>query len=227
MVTPLSIIGDIHAFLAFTIGWSQRAIDIQNGLPEEGRLLLLPDVQTYFIDGFLQKQNIRIGLEASAEVSGGGGIGKTLRSESIQNRLVGTEQFQILNATSIGQNVVSQGKNVVAFKIRHMPLKHVNIAVNGLRQTDLMGQQVYRPDATARDGTITVRKFIPDVTGPQHGMGLILPASVGQAIPDATLTAGQSPMGYSFHLKSLITYNSIRVYITILIRKIKRFSSFF
>lgn len=96
------------------------------------------------------------------------------------------------------------GKNMVAFKIGHMLLEQMNIPFDILRQADLMRQQMHHPDAAAGDGTVTIGQFIPDVARPEHGLRLVGPVSAGQAIPDATLVPGQSLMGFSFHLKSLL-----------------------
>jgi hypothetical protein len=85
-----------------------------------------------------------------------------------------------------------------------MPLEHADMTVYGLRQTNLMRQLMQGPDPTTGNGTVTVGKFITDVTGPQHGLRPIFPRSAGQAISDAALSAGQFLMGTSFHLKRLL-----------------------
>ena len=43
----------------------------------------------------------------------------------------------------------------------------MKIPVDGLRQADLIRQQMHHPDAAAGDGTVTIDPFIPDVARPE------------------------------------------------------------
>jgi hypothetical protein len=72
----------------------------------------------------------------------------------------------------------------------------------------MLRQQVHRPDTAAGDGTVALGQFITEVACPEHGMGLILPAPAGQAIPDATPATSHPLMSFSFHLKRLLKQNT-------------------
>ena len=96
MVSPLPVVTDAHALLAFAGGRRDRAIGIEDRAIEERRGLMLPDVDPDVVDRVHQRQQLLVGDEASAEVSGGGGVGDTPGTQRVEVGFVVAEGFQVL-----------------------------------------------------------------------------------------------------------------------------------
>ena len=79
MVAPLSLVGHVHPLLAFAAGGIHGSVGVQHRSGEEFRLLLLPDLQTNLVDRLHQNEDLLVGLETPAKVSGGRRVGNAPR----------------------------------------------------------------------------------------------------------------------------------------------------
>src|SRR5436853_5000159 len=111
-------------FLPATAAGGQGAIGVEERLVEELGGLLLPDPEPGLVEGVHQPLDIGLG-EAAAEVPGGGGIGDACGPEGVEVDLVVASDFEVLDATAAGQEVVGDVEDVVALVIRQGPLEQM------------------------------------------------------------------------------------------------------
>jgi hypothetical protein len=69
VITPLAVIADVHPFLALAGRGGDRAVGVDDRLPEELRVLLFPEFQADFVDRLHQDQDqdLPLVLESSAK----------------------------------------------------------------------------------------------------------------------------------------------------------------
>jgi hypothetical protein len=124
MVTPHSLVREPQASFAFAIGSGNGAIHIEEGLLQKPLRLLLPDPHPRPVETFLQGQDV-LGPKAASEISGGGRVRNALRPQPLQEVLVLTAQFDVLQAHPASQNVIGEVQDVVALVIGQMDLEQV------------------------------------------------------------------------------------------------------
>ena len=108
-----------------------------------------------------------------------------------------------MEALSAGQDVVGDGEHVVRLVVGQMDLQQVQLAVEGVDEAAVAGQQVDGPDAAAGEAAVAGGEFIVDVGGGQqrHLRGAVVMAD---AMGDATLAGGQNLVYKSIHSKRLL-----------------------
>jgi hypothetical protein len=75
--------------------------------------------------------------------------------------------------------------------------------------TDALGNQMSHADAAAGDGAGAVGQFVADVPGPEHGAGLVIPASASQSFFDSALASGALLVCSGVHSKRLRAYEGV------------------
>ena len=83
MVAPDTVVANVNALFALSVGPDDGAVRIQDCFLEELPGLLGPDPQPRFIEGVYQGQDLGLG-EASAEVPDGRGVGDTLGIQGVE-----------------------------------------------------------------------------------------------------------------------------------------------
>jgi hypothetical protein len=151
VITPGAVIGDIDALFAAGPGGDERAVDVENGLVEEVGWLLLPDLESDLIEDVLEGLDV-VEPEASAEVTGGGGVGDAVGVEGVEEDDVIAAEFDVVEAGAIAEGVVSEVEDVIGFMIREMILEHVKPLVDGLGQSEFPHQELDGTDTTGSDG---------------------------------------------------------------------------
>ena len=116
VVAPGAVVGDVDALLAARAGGDQRAVDVEDGLVEELRRLLTPDLQPGLIEDVLEGLDV-LGGEAAAEVAGGGGVGDAVGAQGIEEDVVVASQFDVVEAGAVAQGVVGEVQDVVGLVV--------------------------------------------------------------------------------------------------------------
>ena len=150
MVTVLAVVGEVHPLLALGIAGHDAAIGLEDRLGEELRRLLGPDPQPRFIDGVHQREDIVLG-ETAAEVACGGRVGDAFGSQGVEVDLVVAPQLEVLDAQATGEDIEGDVQDVVGFVVGEMPLEQVELAVDLLDESDLLGQEEEGPDAAGTE----------------------------------------------------------------------------
>ncbi len=120
--------------------------------------------------------------EAAAKATGSGGIGDAARAQGIEQRVVVAPQFEGLETGAIAEGVVGQVEDVVRFVIGQMNLQQVQGLVDGLGQTESVGEPVNGPDAAVGDGPVAARNVVGDeVIGEDRPGGGRVPGLVESA----------------------------------------------
>ena len=88
-----------------------------------------------------------LGLEAPAEIAGGGRIGDAAGAQGIEEDLVVAAQFDVLQAGAVAQGVVGEVEDVIRLVVRQMDLEQVQPVVDGLGEPELAHQEVHGADA--------------------------------------------------------------------------------
>ena len=158
MITPGAIVADVHALLARASGCHHGAIDIEPGLGEEVGWLLTPHLLTGLVKDVFQGQQ-RVGGEATAEVAGGRRIGKTLRAQQIKIDFVVLTAFDVLETVSFAEGVVGDVENMIRFVIASIDFQQRHLAVEAIRQAQVLHEGVQWPQATMRQAACLVGKF--------------------------------------------------------------------
>jgi len=99
MVAPDSFVTNVHPLFTLAGGFHNRAIHLDGGLFKERLVLLLPNPHANFVEGILQEVNV-MGLEASAEVTGGRRIRNPLGSNGVEEEFVVASKFDVLQRRS-------------------------------------------------------------------------------------------------------------------------------
>ena len=89
-----------------------------------------------------------------------------------------------------------------------MAFEQMKVLVDGLRQADVVGQQVDSADAAADKGASAVGQVVVDVLGREHGPGLVFPVPSGQTFFDSAFASGQLLVCSVFHSKRLLACKS-------------------
>jgi hypothetical protein len=145
MVAPVTLVGDVHAFLALTPGGYEGAVAVDEGLLEELLGLLPPDREAGLVEDTHQALHILLG-EAAAEISGGRGVRNALGSQGIKEDLVLAPKLDVLQARPVHEGVVGDVEDVIRFPVRQMDLEEVQLLVDPLGQLELLDRSVNEAD---------------------------------------------------------------------------------
>ena len=167
MIAPCAVVGDVHALLAFAVGFDQRSVGVDDGLVEELLRLSTPDRQSRFVERFLQEFDPPL-VEASAKVASSGGVGNPSRAERVEISLVVPQQLDVLQASAAGQQVVSDVEHMVRLVVRQMHFQQMKVPVNRIDQPDLASHQMHGPNASGSDGVRPLGDFIMNIAGRKH-----------------------------------------------------------
>ena len=162
MISPSPVVGDIHAGLALAEGLDEDAIHVDAGEVEEFGRLSGPDGFADFVENVDEVGNV-VGLEASAEVAGSGGIGNALSANGVEKSFVIAAKFDVLEAIAIAKNIVREVEYVVRFMIGEMELEQMKPGVNCVDQADALGEQMKCADAAMRDGLDASAELVMDI----------------------------------------------------------------
>src|SRR6185369_7233116 len=146
---------------------------IDLGEIEECRWLPSPDAFADVVERIDQRVDVG-GAEAAAEIARRGGIGNALGADGVEEDLVLTAQFDVLDTGAAAQRVVREVENVIGLVIRQVNLEQAEPFVDGAGEADAMAQEVQRPDAAVSDAAATLGKFVMDVGGGEDGLVKIL-----------------------------------------------------
>jgi hypothetical protein len=104
VISPVALVGDVHALLAFPGSRGQGSVTVDERLIEELRWLSLPDFQPRFIDDSHQSVDV-VFLEPTAKISSSRWIRNPLSAEGIEESFVISAQFDVLQTRAPGQNI--------------------------------------------------------------------------------------------------------------------------
>ena len=126
------------------------------------------------------------------------------RFEGVEEGLVLTTEFQILEASAITEGVVGNGQDVVGLVIRQVYLEQMKTFVDGLGQTDMVNKPVDDAYAAVNDGPVAVGNVIVEGVRREDGpVGLGVPRFIDSAF-DSGLAFAEPRVENPFHLKSLV-----------------------
>jgi hypothetical protein len=169
VITPSAVIGDINALLAARAGGDESAVGIDDGLVEEVRRLLFPDLDPGLIEDILKGLDI-VGGEASAEVAGGSGVGNSVGAQGVKEDDIVASQFHVVEAGAVAQRIVGEVQDVVTFMIGEVIFEQVETFVDGFGKAQLAYQKWDGADATAGNGLSLGGGVIVDVRGGEDGL---------------------------------------------------------
>jgi hypothetical protein len=201
VIAPGAVVGDVHAPFALAGGRHQKAVHVQDGLPEEGGGLVGPYAQAGVVENVEQRVNVVLG-KPPTEIAGGGGIGDAACPQGVEEHLIVAEQFQVFQTGAATQGQVGQGEDMIRFMVRQVDLEQLQAAVEGIDQADLPNQFVHGADATDGDAAAALGDFIVDVAGRHDRLGTAAQVGPVQTALDSAFAVGQF-FGYAgFHSKS-------------------------
>src|SRR6202035_2246512 len=172
------------------------------GLLEEGRGLVRPDLQARVVDDVEERLNAVRG-KAATEVSRGGWVGEAPGAQGVQQDLVLAEEFQVLQARAAAQRQIGQRQHVVGFMVREMDIQQLQAPVQGVDEAEPAGQSMNEADAAAGDAAATLGDLVVNVAGSHHGLGATTQILLVQSALDPALAVGQLSSYAGFHSKSL------------------------
>ena len=191
MIAPHAFIRQVHTFLALPRGAHDAAVDVQDGLGEKVRGLLLPHLGADAIDQVHELLDIGF-IETAQEVASGRGVGDALGVESIEVMLVVAEQFDVFQYFAVGEEVIGHVEHMIGLEVGKMFLEEMQFLVDGVRQPQSLDQQVQSADATAGQALRFVGEVIMDIAGFEHRFGLVRPLPRTQAALDTALAIAES-----------------------------------
>ena len=172
VVAPGAVVGDVHALLALARSWPTRvpSMSISGAVEERPRAGSAQTFDAGVVDDVEQGVRCGCGLEAAAEVAGGGRVGDAAGAEGVEEVLVVAAQFDVLQTGAVTQGVVGDVENVVGLVIGQVDLQEVKSLVDGLDQTEVAGQGMDGADAAVGDGLCFVGDLVVNVAGRQQGL---------------------------------------------------------
>src|SRR5205085_5354984 len=190
VITPGSVIGDIHPLFALAGGFNQKAIHVDDGLLEESGRLARPDLNTRIVEDVLQDADAGP-VKASTEIPCRGRIRDTACAQGIEEDLVVAENFQIFDTSAATQRQIGQGEHVVRFMVREVDLQQREAAVDGVNEPELAHERVDGADTADRDAPAAFGNLIVDVAGSHHGFRAATQVGFVQAPLNAALAVRQ------------------------------------
>ena len=85
--------------------------------------------------------------EASAEVAGGGGVGDAASAQGIEEDLIVSEQFQVLQASASAEGQIGQGEDRVGLVVGQVKPEQLESSVDSLGESEPTGESVDGSDA--------------------------------------------------------------------------------
>jgi hypothetical protein len=146
----------------------QGAVDIDPCLVENGGRLLTPDFDPRLIEDILKGLDILDG-DASAEVSGSGGVGNAVGTERVEEDDFVASQFDIVEARASTEGVVGEVENVITLVIRQVILQPMESFVDGLGESEFPNQEWDGTDAAGCDGSGSGGDRVVDIRGGEDG----------------------------------------------------------
>ena len=197
---PLAFVIHADACLLLTAGFDQRAVRFNDGLIEKGVGLLPPDFQARFMEGFLQREHVKL-RKPTTEISRRGGIGNPLSSQRVEIRLVIPPQFQVLQARATDEQIKRDIEHVIGFAVRQMKPEDRTQPVDAPGEIQLPHKLLHDSDPSRGDGLRAIRQLQLNRRRNQHGR---LPVPVGSINPfhHPTLPRLQSIPYTLLHLKT-------------------------
>ena len=203
MIAPNAVVGDVHALLALAVGFHHGSVGVDDGLVEELLRLLAPDAHASFVEHLLQHVDLTR-IEASAEVARGGRVGDPPCSQSVKIGLVVSQQFEVLQASAAGQQIVGHVEHMVRLVVGQMYFEQLNIPVDRIDQTDLASHLVNSANTSGADGLCPLCDFIMYIACREHR--LLASAIVGfiQPLLDSSLASPHLFLYLGTHSKTLL-----------------------
>ena len=225
MITPGAVEGDVHAFLARTRGFDEGAVAIEDGFVEELGRLPLPDLDADFVDGMQESADVA-GVEAAAEITGGGGIRNAPGAEGVEIDGVIAAEFEILEGDAAAQRIIGEIEDMIGFVIGQMDLEGMQALVDDLGQAETLDHEMDGADAAAVEAMAALAEFVVDVA-----CGELRPVAARQYVfvqtpLDPSLAVAPHSLYSWSHSKSLLASGNEKVELLIKHRKTKRISSF-
>ena len=202
VITPRPVVGDVHPLLALAGGLDQEAVHVQEGLLEEGRGLVRPDLQTRVVDDVEEDLNAVRG-KAATEVSRRGGVGEAAGTQGVQQDLIVAQEFEVLQASAAAQRQIGQGEHMVRFMIGEVELEQLQTSVQRINEAKPACEGMNETDAAAGHAAVTLGDLIVNVAGRHHGLGATAKVLLVQTPLNPALAVGQFSLYVRFHSKSL------------------------
>ena len=121
---------------------------------------------------------------------------------AIEVDLVVATDFEVLDAGTPGEEVVSDGENVVALEVGLMAFEEMEVVIEVLDEVELLGHEVDGPDATSGDGSGAVSDLVVDVGGGDHGLMTFDAGLILDAASDSPLACGELSADSGIHSKT-------------------------
>jgi hypothetical protein len=133
--------------------------------------LLLPEFHACVIEDVLEEVDF-VGVETSAIITGGGGIGNAFGAEGVEKGGVVAAKFDVLETRTIAQSVDGEVEDVIGIGIRRVQFKDMQLSVDGVEESDVLGKFEEQGNA-AEGGTIdAIVEFEVEVaTTTKDGLG--------------------------------------------------------
>ncbi len=148
MITPDALVRHVHAELAFAGGFHNGTVHVDRRTVEEFLRLLTPHLPPSFVDGRMQRVNVRLAFEPTTEVARRRCVRNTLRSECIQIRFVASLLLEIFQTRSVRHRVESDVENMIGLVIRKVILQQFDVAIDGIDQSALPSHRMCEPDSS-------------------------------------------------------------------------------
>src|SRR3977135_3379828 len=124
MITPLAVVGDVHAGFAFAGGFGHGAVHVNAGQLEELRRLPSPDALANLVEDVDEGGDVRRSKTA-AEIAGRGRVGSAVSAQGVEIDFVLAAQFQVLQTGAVAQRVVGEVEDVIGLVVGKMNLEQM------------------------------------------------------------------------------------------------------
>jgi hypothetical protein len=185
-IAPVSLVRDVHAFLAFTSRLDDRAVGIDLSLREETSRLPLPNLQPRLIEGSVESGDVRQ-TKSPTEIARGGGVGNSLGAQGIEVCLVLTAVLDVFQAPAVAEGIESDIEDVIRLVVGQVHKKHLEVTIDGVDQAGFARELIHQADAAVVGSHRAVGQLVMDVDRPHDGpitFGKVVPV---QALLDACL----------------------------------------
>ena len=112
MVSPTPFVRDIHSLFALSRRRDNNPIDINNRLIEERAILLLPNIDSGFVDRLHQQVDVGL-LETTTEVASSGWIRNGIGTHRIEESRVVSKPFKMLKSFAIAKDIDCHSQHMI------------------------------------------------------------------------------------------------------------------
>jgi hypothetical protein len=141
--------------------------------------------------------------EPTTKVSRRRRVGNPPGAQGIQENFIIPAQFYVLQTGALTQRVVGEIENMIRLVKRSMKLKQIQMAVNGVDETDLPSQNMESTNTSVCDASRPAGNLILNIARRKHRLFATVVILLVETAIDPTLAVGQF-LGYSCaHSKSL------------------------